>query len=141
MLRKSLNSSSSYTIPIGRSGGLFYCASHALNNRESFSRGPGEIYFLGRLSNATGSHLHGNFTQATIDDQLERDVTAGKRRLRLNATCPQDGKNGTTGVDDVASPRLTDVAQRDYFILRKRIETSNRMIAGLQSYIITRCLK
>ncbi|QJT80421.1 lysis protein [Kosakonia sp. MUSA4] len=78
--------------------------------------------------------------QATID-QLERDVAAGKRRLRLNATCPQDGKTGTTGVDDAASPRLTDAAERDYFTLRERIETSGKMIAGLQDYIWQQCLK
>ncbi|EOW2370911.1 lysis protein [Cronobacter sakazakii] len=74
---------------------------------------------------------------------LERDVAAGRKRLQLNARCPAmpAGKpSGTTGMDDAASPRLTDAAQRNYFTLRKRIETSNKMILGMQDYIRTQCL-
>ncbi|EKY1907498.1 lysis protein, partial [Cronobacter sakazakii] len=54
--------------------------------------------------------------------QLERDVAAGRKRLQLNATCSAQGAPGTTRVDDGASPRLTDAAERDYFTLRERIE-------------------
>ncbi|EIZ8954218.1 lysis protein, partial [Cronobacter sakazakii] len=46
--------------------------------------------------------------------QLERDVAAGRKRLQLNATCSAQGAPGTTRVDDGASPRLTDAAERDY---------------------------
>uniref|UniRef100_UPI0039C8B2FD lysis protein n=1 Tax=Cronobacter sakazakii TaxID=28141 RepID=UPI0039C8B2FD len=53
--------------------------------------------------------------------QLERDVAAGRKRLQLNATCSAQGAPGTTRVDDGASPRLTDAAERDYFTLRERI--------------------
>ncbi|KAB1471298.1 lysis protein [Cronobacter muytjensii] len=72
--------------------------------------------------------------------QLERDVAAGRKRLQLNATCPANGSPGTTRVDDGASPRLTDAAERNYFNLRNRIETSMKMIAGLQQYITAQCL-
>ena len=74
-------------------------------------------------------------------NQLERDVAAGKRRLQLSATCGKSGAPSTTAMDDAASPRLTDAAQRDYYTLRERIETSRNMIAGMQDYISEQCLK
>jgi prophage endopeptidase len=77
--------------------------------------------------------------KATID-QLKHDVTAGKRRLQLNATCQND-TSGTASVDDAARPRLIDSAQRDYFTLRERIEVAGKKIAGLQEYIIEQCMK
>ncbi|WP_105663302.1 lysis protein [Cronobacter dublinensis] len=78
--------------------------------------------------------------QSTIN-QLERDVATGKRRLQLSATCTANGTTGTTRVDDGASPRLTDAAERDYFILRKRIETITKQLIGLQQYIREQCIK
>lgn len=74
-------------------------------------------------------------------DQLHDDVATGKRRLQLNATCKKQSSSSAPGVDDAASPGLTDSAQRDYFTLRERIETSGKMIAGLQQYIREQCLK
>ena len=78
--------------------------------------------------------------QSTIN-QLERDVAAGRKRLQLNATCSAQGAPGTTRVDDGASPRLTDAAERDYFTLRERIETVTRQLSGLQAYVREQCLK
>lgn len=78
--------------------------------------------------------------KATID-QLHDDVATGKRRLQLNATCAKQSATGTPGLDDAASPRLTDAAQRDYFTLRERIEVARKQIAGLQEYIKEQCLK
>ncbi|HGG8715066.1 TPA: lysis protein [Enterobacter asburiae] len=77
----------------------------------------------------------------TIND-LRRDVDSGAKRLRLSATC-MGANNSTTSssVDDADSARLTDSAQRDYWSLRERIETSNKMILGLQEYINIQCLK
>lgn len=75
--------------------------------------------------------------QATID-QLQRDVASGKRRLQLNATCTKQSAT-STGVDDAASPGLTDSAERDYFTLRSRIELAGKQIAGLQQYIKEQC--
>lgn len=77
--------------------------------------------------------------QATID-QLQRDVASGKRRLQLNATCTKQSAT-STGVDDAASPGLTDSAERDYFTLRSRIELAGKQIAGLQQYIKEQCRK
>ena len=64
-------------------------------------------------------------------NQLERDVANGRKRLRLNATC-KNNSTSAPGVDDAASARLTDAAQRDYFTLRERILVSGKQIAGLQ---------
>ncbi|MFV9668295.1 lysis protein [Pantoea sp. KXB25] len=78
--------------------------------------------------------------KATID-QLHDDVATGKRRLQLNATCAKQSATGPAGLDDAASARLTDAAQRDYFTLRERIEVARKQIAGLQQYIREQCLK
>jgi len=78
--------------------------------------------------------------KATID-QLHDDVATGKRRLQLNATCAEQSATGTPSLDDAASARLTDAAQRDYFTLRERIEVAGKQIDGLQQYIIEQCLR
>lgn len=78
--------------------------------------------------------------QETID-QLERDVAAGRKRLRLNATCPANGTTSTTSVDDGTGPRLTDTAERDYYTLRKRIKTVTNQLTALQDYVREQCLK
>lgn len=69
---------------------------------------------------------------------LQRDVANGARKLHVSASC-QPSK--PSGMDDAASPRLTDSAQRDYFRLRERIETARSQIVGLQDYIRQVCLK
>ena len=89
--------------------------------------------------------LDAKYTQELADaqetiNQLERDVATGKRRLQLNATC-KGNATGASGMDDATGARLTDSAQRDYWSLRERIETSNKMILGLQEYINSQCLK
>ena len=52
------------------------------------------------------------------------DVAAGRRRLHIKAVC-QSVREATTasGVDNAASPRLADTAERDYFTLRERLIT------------------
>ncbi|WP_336279940.1 lysis protein [Cronobacter dublinensis] len=72
--------------------------------------------------------------------QLERDVATGRKRLQLNATCPANGTSDAASMDDGTRPRLADAAERDYFVLRERIETSRGMILGLQQYITKQCL-
>lgn len=78
--------------------------------------------------------------QETID-QLERDVAAGRKRLRLNATCTANGTASATSMDDGSGPRLTDSAERDYYTLRRRIETITSQLTGLQAYVSEQCLK
>ena len=78
--------------------------------------------------------------KATID-KLHDDVATGKRRLQLNVRCPAINTSGATSLDDAASARLTESAQRDYFTLRERIEIAGKQIAGLQQYIKEQCLR
>ena len=50
------------------------------------------------------------------NDALRDDVAAGRRRLHIKAV-RQSVREATTasGVDNAASPRLADTAERDYF--------------------------
>ena len=92
---------------------------------------------------ALDSKYSGELADAkTTIDQLQRDVAAGHQRLRLNATCGATADTArATGVDDAASARLTDAAQRDYFTLRERIATISNQLSGLQTYVREQCLK
>ncbi|WP_336707637.1 MULTISPECIES: lysis protein [unclassified Cedecea] len=89
--------------------------------------------------------LDTKYTQELADakqtiEQLQHDVAAGDKRLHLNATCkPVRTAASAPGVDDATGPGLTDSAERDYFRLRERIETSNKQITGLQEYIRQQC--
>ena len=90
--------------------------------------------------------LDAKYTQELADakatiDLLHDDVIAGKRRLQLSATCPNQSTTGSSSLDDAASPRLTDSAERDYFTLRERIEVAGKQISGLQQYITEQCLR
>ncbi|HDL4066250.1 TPA: lysis protein, partial [Escherichia coli] len=64
---------------------------------------------------------------ATIES-LRADVSAGRKRLQLNANCPANGTTSTGGLGDVTGPRLTDSAERDYFTLRERIVTVTKQV-------------
>ncbi|KHS87082.1 lysis protein [Pectobacterium brasiliense] len=69
---------------------------------------------------------------------LQRCVAAGKCGLRVNVV---KQTTSTSGVDDAASARLTDSAERDYFTLRERIETITKQLTGIQEYVSEQCLK
>lgn len=76
---------------------------------------------------------------ATIES-LRADVSAGRKWLHVKAVCPDKHKTtAASGVDDASSPRLTDTAQRDYFVLRERIETVTNQLNGLQEYVRSQC--
>ncbi|EIM6398731.1 lysis protein, partial [Escherichia coli] len=51
------------------------------------------------------------------NETLRADVAAGRKRLRINATCHGTVREatGTSGVDNATGPRLADTAERDYF--------------------------
>lgn len=78
--------------------------------------------------------------KATID-QLHDDVTTGKRRLQLNATCQKQSSSGTSGVGDDSTARLTADAERNYWRLRSGISTITNQVTYLQDYINRICLK
>ena len=72
---------------------------------------------------------------ATIES-LRADVSAGRKWLHVKAV---HKTTAASGVDDASSPRLTDTAQRDYFVLRERIETITNQLHGLQEYVRSQC--
>ena len=77
------------------------------------------------------------------NETLRADVAAGRKRLRINATCPGPVREatGTARVDNAPGPRLADTAERDYFTLRERLMTMHKQLEGAQEYIRTQCLK
>ncbi|HIB7302959.1 TPA: lysis protein [Escherichia coli] len=85
------------------------------------------------------------------NETLRADVAAGRKRLRINATCPGTVREatcpgtvreatGTSGVDNATGPRLADTAERDYFILRERLMMMQKQLEGAQEYIRTQCI-
>ena len=78
---------------------------------------------------------------ATIES-LRADVSAGRKWLRVKAVCPDMHKiTAASGVDNAASPRLADTAERDYFTLRERLVMMQAQLEGAQQYITEQCLK
>ena len=77
------------------------------------------------------------------NETLRADVAAGRKRLRINATCPGSVREATTasGVDNATGPQLADTVTRDYFTLRERLMTMHKQLEGAQDYIRTQCLK
>ena len=73
-------------------------------------------------------------------ERLHSDVIAGRKRLLLNAKCPANGPTSTGGMGDASGPRLTDSAERDYFILRERIVAVTKQVGYLQDYLKTQCI-
>ena len=71
------------------------------------------------------------------NDALRDDVAAGRRRLHIKAVC-QSVREATTasGVDNAASPRLADTAERDYFTLRGLI-TMQKQLEGTRSILMS----
>ena len=79
----------------------------------------------------------------TENETLRADVAAGRKRLRINATCPGSVREAptTSGVDNATGPQLADTVTRDYFTLRERLMTMHKQLEGAQDYIRTQCLK
>ncbi|ELI7890981.1 lysis protein [Salmonella enterica] len=76
---------------------------------------------------------------ATIES-LRADVSAGRKRLQVSATCPKS-TTGTSGMGDGESPRLTADAELNYYRLRSGIDRITAQVNYLQEYIVTQCLK
>lgn len=79
----------------------------------------------------------------TENEQLRTALESGAKRLQLNASCTRSVPPATAAprMDDAASPRLTESAERDYLRLTGRIKIATTQIAGLQDYIATVCLR
>ena len=69
------------------------------------------------------------------NDTLRDDVAAGRRRLHIKAVC-QSVREATTasGVDNAASPRLADTAERIISPSENAV-TMQKQLEGTQKYI------
>ncbi|HAJ2689079.1 TPA: lysis protein, partial [Escherichia coli] len=76
---------------------------------------------------------------ATIES-LRADVSAGRKRLQVAATCAKS-TTGASGLVDGSSPRLTADAELNYWRLRDGIAAVTKQLTGLQEYVRTQCLK
>lgn len=75
------------------------------------------------------------------NEKLRADIATGKRKLRLNATCPKSDATGTGSLGDGEGPRLTTDAEINYFRLRDGIATITKQVSYLQDYIRQQCLE
>ncbi|EON6526491.1 lysis protein [Salmonella enterica subsp. enterica serovar Salford] len=76
---------------------------------------------------------------ATIES-LRADVSAGRKRLQVAATCAKSTA-GSSGMGDGESPRLTADAELNYYRLRSGIDRITAQVNYLQEYIRSQCLK
>lgn len=76
---------------------------------------------------------------ATIES-LRADVSAGRKRLQVSATCSKS-PSGTSGLGDGESPRLTADAELNYYRLRSGIDKITAQVNYLQEYVRTQCLR
>lgn len=76
---------------------------------------------------------------ATIES-LRADVSAGRKRLQVSATCAKS-TTGAGGMVDGESPRLTANAELNYYRLRSGIDRITAQVNYLQEYVRTQCLK
>lgn len=76
---------------------------------------------------------------ATIES-LRADVSAGRKRLQVAATCPKS-TTGASGMGDGETSGLTADAELNYYRLRSGIDRITAQVNYLQEYIRTQCLK
>ena len=72
---------------------------------------------------------------------LRLDVAAGRKRLRINATCSAavPASTSTGGVADAATAELAADVRPDYFTLVDQLALSKKMILGLQDHALRVC--
>ena len=77
------------------------------------------------------------------NENLRADVAAGRKRLRVNATCVSttDKTTGTASMGNVATVELSPVAGRNVLSIREGIISDQTALRTLQEYIRTQCLK
>ncbi len=79
------------------------------------------------------------------NETLRADVAAGRKRLRINATCPGGSVREAPPPPPAwimqPAPNWRDTVTRDYFTLRERLMTMHKQLEGAQDYIRTQCLK
>ncbi|EOM1535398.1 lysis protein [Escherichia coli] len=74
------------------------------------------------------------------NETLRADVSAGRKRLQVSATCAKS-TTGASSMGDGESPGLTADAELNYYRLRGGIDKITAQVNYLQEYIRTQCLK
>ncbi|MEK9497081.1 lysis protein [Photorhabdus sp. P32] len=92
-----------------------------------------------RLSELDNQHTKELAHAKSEIDGLRNDVAAGRRRLRIAATCHQGEASSTRGMVNAATPRLDPATEQDYFDLRRMIVENEQQTKYLQDYIKNQC--
>ncbi|QIC15381.1 lysis protein [Providencia vermicola] len=74
-------------------------------------------------------------------DKLRDDVRSGRKRVYINAECPNAENSSTSSVDASGSPSLARDAEQDYFDLLKQLETLEKQYLGLRDYYYAECIR
>ncbi|MBD2803480.1 lysis protein [Xenorhabdus sp. ZM] len=74
-------------------------------------------------------------------DTLRTDVAAGRRKLRIKASCPMSETTTSGSMGNAGTPQLTESARQDYFRLREMMAENERQTKYLQDYIKSQCSK
>ncbi|WP_426576994.1 lysis protein [Xenorhabdus stockiae] len=72
-------------------------------------------------------------------DTLRADVAAGRRKLRIKATCPVSETTSSGSVGDAGTPQFTEPAKQDYYDLLRMMAENRQQTEYLQDYINTEC--
>ena len=68
-------------------------------------------------------------------------VVVGCSNIKAVCQSVREATIAASGVDNAASPRLADTAERDYFTLRERLITMQKQLEGTQKYINEQCIE
>ncbi|HBQ6696770.1 TPA: lysis protein [Klebsiella pneumoniae] len=134
---------------------LGWLASHYHDNATEFKRQRDKVTEQLSLANDTiadmqkrqrdVAELDARYTKELADanatiESLRADVSAGRKRLQVAATCAKSTTRAS-GMGDGESPRLTADAELNYYRLRSGIDRITAQVNYLQEYIRTQCLK
>ncbi|EHB8339949.1 lysis protein [Escherichia coli] len=92
---------------------------------------------------ALDAKYSGELADARAENEtLRSDVAAGRKRLRVKATCPGSVREAptTSGVGNDAAVELSPVAGRNVLGIRDGIISDQAALRTLQEYIRTQCL-
>ncbi|WFQ80919.1 lysis protein [Xenorhabdus sp. SF857] len=72
-------------------------------------------------------------------DTLRTDVAAGRRKLRIKATCPVSETTSSGSAGDAGTPQLTEPAKQNYYDLLRMMAENEQQTKYLQDYIQNQC--
>ena len=134
---------------------LGWLASHYHDNATEFKRQRDKVTEQLSLANDTiadmqkrqrdVAELDARYTKELADanatiESLRADVSAGRKRLQVAATCAKS-TTGASSMGDGESPGLTADAELNYYRLRSGIDKITAQVNYLQEYIRTQCLR